>query len=103
MSAATTQAWKRSHAEYVRKVNRAYMRQQRREAGMAERDLDWGIQQAFAERFGVARKIIRKVGTRQLCLCRLDEARRILLHAVKAESVAGKKANAAVNQKRKAA
>jgi hypothetical protein len=37
------------------------------------------IAPAFAERFGVSEKVVRLIGTRQLCLCRSDEARRVLL------------------------
>ncbi len=39
------------------------------------------ISHAFADRFGVPLKTIRRVGTARLCLCRSDEARLILIKA----------------------
>ena len=72
-------------------------------AAHAEADPTRHMAVAFAERFGVTARTIRIIGTLQLCLCRSDEARRILLRAVEAESIAGKKANAVMNERRRAA
>ena len=47
------------------------------------RTTDWGIVAAFAERLGYAKTTVSRVGALQLCLCRSDEARRILLSARK--------------------
>lgn len=53
------------------------------------------ITQAFAERFGATEGAIRRVGTLQLCLCKSDEARRILISACMADLASAKKANRA--------
>ena len=43
------------------------------------------ISHAFADRFGVPLKTIRRVGTARLCLCRSDEARLILIKACRGD------------------
>jgi len=81
---------KKAHSEYYK-------------GSCRRRSTDHCIVIAYAERFQVSRRIITTIGTLQLCLCRSDEARRILLRAVEAESIAGKKANAVMNERRRAA
>jgi len=56
---------------------------------------------AYSERFGVSEGVVNKVGTLQLCRCKTDEARRILLRAQQAEVAAAKVANAAMNEHRR--
>jgi hypothetical protein len=59
------------------------------------------ITAAYAERFKCTRKTIHRVGTLRLTLCRSDEARSILIRATEQERLAAKKANRAMNVKRK--
>jgi len=58
---------------------------------------------AFAERFKTTAKLVRRIGTLQLCMCRSDEARRILLKACAEAIVVAKKGNAVMNENRRAA
>lgn len=77
MSAAATEAWKRRNPDRVRAHNRNYMRQRRLSSVCANSH----IVRAYAEMLGFSKRRIRVIGTLQLCLCRDDAARRILLRA----------------------
>lgn len=99
MSAASSLAWKRRNRERVNQRNREWMRRTRG----VQYQMNYYIVTAFAEHLGFSKKMIRRIGTLQLCLCRSDEARRILLNSARFASLSAAKANAAMNQKRKAA
>jgi hypothetical protein len=75
VSAAASMAWKLRNRDRVRQANRVWVAKKRKVVFATNQH----ITAAFIERFGVRKSTVRAIGTSVLCLCRSDEARRILL------------------------
>ena len=73
MNAASTMTWRARNPEMARPSDWIHN---------GSPDPSCHMTTAFAEHLGFHEKTIRLVGTLQLCLCKSDEARRILLRSV---------------------